>query len=251
MKTRHETERQWVSRTWDSFCELEKLKPEIPGMKALPKPRVNLARILMRVSHPGVNVRLSKKWGAKELGRFLGREYALEALLGGQVPVSSVVKEEHEKFKAWAASRSAQHSGPADAIFKLEFAGGVGKWTAAFKTFVKEALVSACERPYPEAAGFFSGFGKATVIKPDEFETKYAMSVGEKVANVMYVNWESLSQLESAGQLYRVLAKAGEMAGVVVTKGAVEKLCRAIGLRYRGRGRPRKLENRKKVVAGL
>jgi len=42
-------------------------------------------------------------------------------------------------------------------------------WQPMLKGFIKDTLASACERPYGEASAFFEAFGKAMVIKPDEF----------------------------------------------------------------------------------
>ena len=104
--------------------------------------------------------------------------------------------------------------------------------------FMQEALSSACQRPYIEAAAFFEAFGKAIVIKPDEFLTERTMGVGDKICWAMFVTWQEIERLHSVAELHRILERALKPRGIVVKYKRVEKLCQRIKLKFKDPGRP-------------
>jgi hypothetical protein len=87
------------------FGDLQEHQPEPFNRDAeWPEWVDNLLMILMGISHPGSKFKNLKKWKAKDLGRFLGRQYAGEHLCVGEVPLSSQVIQEGIKCGEWAES---------------------------------------------------------------------------------------------------------------------------------------------------
>ncbi len=139
-----------------------------------------------------------------------------------------------------AAQLPAINANPKLAKVLLKQQAKMEKWRAVFKKFIDDTLADARTRPYAESSAFLEAFGKANVIKPDEFVTERKIGVGERIAYVMIFHWKHISKLESIGQLHRILEVAGQQMGVVITLKRVEKLCQRIGLKFRRRGRPKK-----------
>ena len=111
-------------------------------------------------------------------------------------------------------------------------------WNLKFEEFIQETLASACTRPYAESSAFFEAFGKATVMKPNEFETERTLGVGDKICWTMIVMWQEIEQLRSVAELHRVFEQALKPHGIVVGYKQIEKLCQRIKLKFKDRGRP-------------
>jgi hypothetical protein len=199
----------------------------------------NLFVILLGVSHPGVKVKNAKKWKAKDLGRLLGRQYAFEHSMWGEVPLSpAVLTEAAQGFSGM--EKYAKKKNPEVDLDELakQIEPEMKKWRPKFKKCMQEALASACDRPYVEAAAFFEAFGKAIVIKPDDLLTERTMGVGDKICWTMLMMWQDIERLESVAQLHRVFEKALKPQGIVVKYKRIEKLCQRIKLKFKGPGRP-------------
>lgn len=186
----------------------------------------------------GSMLETQKKWTARDLGRFLGRQCAVERLIWDEVPLSPRVKEEKARWIDWQMEKI--HSNHAPAIALTRDVMGLEKWRRIFKKFIDEILASARERPYAESSAFFDAFGRANVIEADELATERTMGVGERIAYVMVLMWRDIARLESVAQLHQLLSAAAKPMGIVITLKRVEKLCQRIGLKFKGRGRPKR-----------
>ena len=223
-----------------SAGELQEFQPKpFNGDTEWPEWVDNLLMILMGVSHPGVKFKNIKKWKAKDLRKVLGRQYAGEHMMWGEVPLSLQVMEEGLRFAEWAEKRAKQKRVDFDLEdLQKQYEQGMRVWRPKFKKFMQETLSSACDRPYIEAAAFFEAFGKAVVMKPDDLLTERTMGVGEKICWTMFVEWQQIERLESVAQLHRVFEQALKPKGIVVKHKRIERLCQRIKLKFKGRGRP-------------
>ena len=240
MSTKFKGQRKWIREILNKLEELEKHQPVIFDQKdEVPDWVYNLLIMLAGISHPGTKFKNLKKWKAKDLGRFLGRQFAGEHLLRGQVPVSPQVMKEGILHSEWEEKRIKQKHPDFDFNqFHKTTEQRDKTWQPIFRQFMQETLASVCERPYEEASAFFDAFGKATVMKPDEFLTERTMGVGDKMCWIMIVSWQEIERLESIAQLHRILEKALKPHGIVVRYKRIEKLCQRIKLKFKGRGRP-------------
>jgi hypothetical protein len=254
MRTELKGQRRWIREILLKFGELEKIQPKPFGDDPdLPDWVYNLLMMLTGISHPGSKLKNLKKWKARDLGRFLGRQYAGEHVIWGQVPLSPQTI--RDGIRSVAADEKVLMQRKPD--FDLEeaarqFVEQSRTWQPIFKGFIKETLASACERPYVEASAFFEAFGKAMVIKPDELETERTLGVGDKICWCMVKMWPEIERLESVAQLHQVFEKALKPHGIVVKYKRIEKLCQRIKLRFRdGRGRPTGSKNSDKSLRSL
>ena len=233
------TEKTWVRQILEKYDAIEQRQPKTFDLAVSEWPRwvFNLWPTLFDISHPGLNFRSVKKWTAKDLGQFLGRQSALEGLLWDEVPLSPKVREEKER---WIDSQTDKlHSSPNLAVALTKDIIGLQKWRPVFKNFIDETLASARTRPYLESSTFLEAFGKANVIKPEDLATERTVGVGERIAYVMIMLWRPISKMESVAQIHKILSKAAKPMGIVITLKRVEKLCQRIGLKFKGRGRPK------------
>lgn len=240
MNTKFKGERRWINERMKRFSELEDHLPaSFNSDQDCPDWVMNLLIILTGISHPGIKLRNIKKWKAKELGQFLGRQFAGEQLIEGKVPVTAQVTQEAAKFLEWAGNWAEQKYPDFDwnELFKKQGASRRIR-NPLLTQFIQETLATACERPYTEASAFFEAFGKATVMKPDEFETERKLGVGDKICWTMFVMSKDIERLESVAQLHRILEQALKPKGVIVRYKRIEKLCQRIKLKFKGPGRP-------------
>ena len=239
MKKRAINERTWLRQVFTQYDAIEKRQPKTFHSigEDWPDWVVKLWPILFGMSHPGLKVKSAGKWTARDLGQFLGRQSALERLVWDEVPLSSRVEQEKELWIDSFADTFRTNTKLANSAEQAAI--GMKKWRAVFKEFMDETLASARNRPYPESSAFLEAFGKANVIKPDDLATERRMGVGERIAYVMILFWRDISKFESVAQLHQFLSAAGKPMGIVITLKRVEKLCYRIGLKFKGRGRPK------------
>jgi len=233
------SEKKWIGQVIEKYDAIEKRQPKSFNLTVAEWPDwvCKLCPTLFGISHPGLNFRHVKKWTARDLGQFLGRQSALAGLIWDEVPLSPRVRQERD---AWIDSEAAKLKSNSKLANSLkQDAIGMLKWRPVFKNFLDEILASARSRPYPESSAFLEAFGKANVIKPDDLATEKAMGVGERIAYVMVLFWRPISKLESVAQLHKLLSDAAKPMGIVITLKRVEKLCYRIGLKFKGRGRPK------------
>jgi hypothetical protein len=232
-------ERKWVAQVLSGYDAIEKLQPKSfdSMVNAWPDWVVKLWVVLFGVSHPGLNVRNHKKWTARDLGRFLGRQNALARLAWGEVPLSPRVEEESERWIDAESDRICSNPKLASSSMRIE--KRLHEWRPVFDRYIDETLASARKRPYPESSAFLEAFGKANVINPDDLATERTMGVGDKIAYVMIAFWQPIAKFQSVAQVHQFVSAAAKPAGIVITLKRVEKLCQRIGLKFKGRGRPK------------
>lgn len=240
MSAKFKGQRQWIREILRKFGELQEFQPEpFCGEPKWPEWVSNLFMTFFGISHPGVKMKNLKKWKAKDLGRFLGRQYAGEHLTCGGVPLSLKVIQEGERFGAWAEKWIKQKRPDLDLDkFQSQYEQEAEAWRPQFMKFMQDTLSSACERPYLESSAFFEAFGKAVVMKPDELLTERTMGVGDKICWSMFVMWQEIEGLHSVAELHRILEQALKPKGIIVKYKRVEKLCQRIKLKFKAPGRP-------------
>jgi hypothetical protein len=234
MKIRTETQRQWMRRVMDNHNRVEKLQPQFADFDDYPEWVQNLWLMVMPVANPKLHLKAKQKPTMRQFGTLWGRQYAFAVLQGGQVPLSAKTLEEKN-----LATAALKQSKPEIAQFIQKCFDQQKLWYPAFAKFIKETLSSVCDRPYEDTVTFLGAFAEAALIRPTDLETERTMGVSEKIAFVMILEWRAISKLQSVRQLHKILEAALKPRGIVVTLKRVEKLCQRIGLRFRGRGRPK------------
>lgn len=231
---------RWIRKILNEFGELQEFQPKpFNEDPEWPEWVTNLWLIVLGISYPGVKLKRMKQWKAKDLGKFLGRQYAVEHVVWGEVPLSGQVIQEGQRFAAGAKERAEQLQPNINwRQIQKEFEAGQKVWRPRFRKFIQAAVACACERPYREASAFFEGFGKAIVIKPDDLLTERRLGVGDKIGWTMIMMWREIEGLESVGQLHRLFEQALKPHGIEVGHKRIEKLCQRIQLKFRGPGRP-------------
>lgn len=252
MRTKNNGQQKWIQEILKKLSDLSDNQAEpFNRDPEWPEWVVNLWMMVMGISHPGCKLKSMKTWKAKDLGRFLGRQYAGEYLQRNEVPLSSqVIQEGIQCVKEMEnlVKKSCPELNLKKLRKEIEDAQKVRK--RIFNRFIKDTLASVCEQSYSEASTFFEAFGKAIVIKPDELITERIMGVGDKINWTILMLWQQIERLESVAQLHRVLELALKPHGIVVTYKRIEKLCQRIKLKFKRPGRPpkRKIQTNPIVV---
>lgn len=218
----------------DSHQKVEKLQPQFADYEEYPEWVHNLWLMLMPVSHPKLHLKANGKLTVRQFGALWGRQYALAAVQRGEVRLSAKAVEEKDRAIALLKANKPEIAQLIESSFKQH-----KLWYPAFIKCIKETLGSACDRPYAESVTFFQAFSNSIRIQPTDLETEGTMGVSEKIAFVMMLEWRAIAKLQSVGQLHKILETALKPHGIIVTLKRVEKLCQRIGLRFKGRGRPK------------
>ena len=240
MKNGKLNEQKWVRQILKDYGNLE-AQPKVVDsiVEAWPDWVFNLWPILFATCQPGLNFKNIKKWTARDLGQFLGRQSALGGLIWDEIPLSPRVRDEKDR---WIEQQMPKISSNPEFALTLirEIQNGQEKWRSNFREFIAKTLAAAQLRPYPESSAFFEAFGRANVIKPDELATERRIGVGERIAYVMLLFWRDIANFESVAQLHHLLSSAAKPMGIEITLKRVEKLCQRTGLKFKGRGRPKR-----------
>lgn len=233
-------EKAWVKQVLKAYDAVEARQPKISRHDFdWPDWVFKLLLILMKVSHPGLDLKNSNKWRARDLGYFLGRQSAGESLVFGEVPLTAQVQQEHLKnTELMLQARGFNNEKFAKVLTK--YGVGMIKWRRHFQRFLAKTLAEARLRPYKEKSAFFAAFGKANVYEAKDFDTDAKIGVGERIAGVMFLFREHIATFEKIPQLHQFLQKAAEPHGIQIGLKRVEALCRRIGLKFKAeRGRPK------------
>ena len=255
MSVETQSEKQWIQESLRKLELLGDPQIEVAGDPSAEWPDwvYNLMFKLLSVSHPGVKLKNINQWTSKDLGRFLGRHYALVRLICGEVPVSPAVAEEAAKIGGYFASRATQTNPDID-LNQLEEsnAAQMEEWVPEFKAHVQEIVASACLRPHSEASAFFTAFGRSMVMKPDELLTERTLTVNDKIAWAMVQVYPSIERLGSVSDLHQLLEQVLEPRGIKIALKQVEKFAQRIHLSFRdGPGRPKGSQNSDKSPRSL
>lgn len=233
-------ERAWVWQVMERLEEIEKLRP-MGSLQADEPPDwvYQVVKPIVGMSHPKLTRNSLRKWTARDLGYFLGRQSSLDDVLCGEVPLSELIVEEAVTYSVAHEKALGLSSNPAWQKAQKQLAPNIRKWRVIFRKFVDEVIIDARQRPHVESTAFLKAFGEATTVNDTDFDNR-KVGVGERIAWVMLVYWPQISKFESVSQLHRFLSDAARPTGVVITLKRVEKLCSRIGLKFKGRGRPKK-----------
>ena len=245
-------ERAWVKQTFDRYGKIEELQPVRFDLAGEPPDWVWKVRAtFFGIGYPGLNRKPLRKWTARDLGYYCGRQSALDSVIWNEVPLSQTVLLEAERCIASMAKMNELNPNPKWPEVGRQMTAGMKKWRIIFKRFINEVAIEARSRPYPEASAFAEGFGKGNVIKPNDLASEGKIGVGERIAWVMNMFWPAISKFESVAELHKLLSAAAKPMGIEITLKRIEKLCQRIGLKFKGRGRPKKSKIQTNLPAAL
>lgn len=105
------------------------------------------------------------------------------------------------------------------------------------KESMPEAQAEIMKVPYTEKQDFFQGYNSVRkVTELDPTGTPHWATDAAPIYAIMFTHWQIIDQMESVTQLHEFL-----LAGFPeLQRKRVEGICQRIGLKFRGRGQPRK-----------
>jgi hypothetical protein len=172
-----------------------------------------------------------EKWDAKFLGEFLGRFYGLENLYAGAVPLGPETRTEKDKIEAIAKNKPVKipRGFEKDIITKFK----------ATHEAIPLATAAATSASYDERLKFQKGLARGMEIKPDELATSRTFERHTRTFFVLALQWRRFSQCRSVGEIHRILCKEIGEAKIGSLKTFETHVAKKIGLKVRGRGRPK------------
>ena len=189
-----------------------------------------LGVVLLRHMLPGVKLHRDSGTAPEFLGAMTAKAVVAVQVMTGQAALPA------KSLAEIAAYLRAKKFGPA-AVKRM--AEPVQREVAEQAAVVEEIMPLVTKLEASEQERFFKAYNRALQRGIEMFDpTK--VTVEEKVVQILFFNWRRFARLNSVSELHRCLAALFIKQGVVISKERIAKLCRRIGLRYRGRGRPKK-----------
>lgn len=225
----------WAEAILDDLKQLGEGPDIIPLPPDLPEWVENVIREVLKAIYPRQAVKPGQITPAS-VGLFLGRHYALHAMLfAGELPVGAKTEQEAEALlkKLDEQTVSPEQEKKFEAVME-----SMESQQSGFRTVVAQAFTKALEQPAPEALAFIHAFAKASRLKPDALASEYMMTHSLRLYFILFMIWPVVERFESIAALHRALSKGlKHQAGNLKS---FEKLCQHVGLKLRPPGRPSK-----------
>jgi len=172
-----------------------------------------------------------EKWDARFTGEFFGRCYAFEKLFSGEVALGPEITAELNEILARAKAA------PKPQNLKLIEKDVAAKFEATRNVLpFASAAATACS--YKDAIEFQSGLARGMNIEPEELASSRSLRRHTRTYWVLASMWRVWVKCKSLREVYGYLCQAvGEQR--VGSFKTFEKLCKKIGFKLRGRGRPK------------
>ena len=181
----------------------------------------NVARELIETLYPVPQFAIGTKISPSALGAFIGQRLAYFHCIAGANPsdVGSFPETTNE-----AETREIK--------VLISFVEGAIRHAAAS---VSLAMLQADEK----ACDFLTGFAKGFATKPDDLKASNFVRSTTPIYWLLLRSWRSVANFKNLDEFHAALCRfLGK--NTVGSKVRIAKLCQRIGLRFRGRGRPRK-----------
>lgn len=126
--------------------------------------------------------------------------------------------------------------------FKTEDVTACDAYVSALVETMKRAAGRAIEANYGECCEFFSAFAKGMTLGPKNTER-----TNTRLLLFLAMAWREIEKLPSVGEVYRTLSSTEGGKRLVGPLPRFEKLCFRIGLKLKGRGRPKSSTDARKI----
>lgn len=183
---------------------------------------------------PGNRLPASGEWDMGLLGELLGRQQALGKLYGGEISMGPESEAECDRAEKFAASlpESPERSAKVEAAVQ-----DLQTMIAATNDAIPQILKSVLSSSHEDALKFQTGLLRGMKLEPDELTTGRMFERHTRTFWVLGTGWRFWVKCTSLREVYDHLCKAvGEQK--IGSFKTFEKICKKIGFRLRGRGRP-------------
>jgi len=176
-----------------------------------------------------------KKWDAYFFGLLLGRLRGLESYHAGEIGFDPETEAELENL----LKRLEQDKNPQISQQRLkEILVDLETRYDATRNAITTATSKANEQPHQERADFHAGLAKGMDIKSEDLASSATLQRHTRTYFVLAKHWRWWVQCKSLREVHGYLCKAMGEQQVGDFK-TFEKVCKKIGFRLRGRGRPK------------
>jgi hypothetical protein len=173
-----------------------------------------------------------EKWNAEHLGLFFGRLKALESVCAGEVPLAQEPQAELDGLKAMVEKQPLPKNLKAiQKDFETQY--------QAVDEAIPAAVAMANASTYSEALAFQRGLTRGMSVEPDELATSRTFRRHTRTFWVLAIYWRYWANCRSVREVYDHLCKAVGENKIGSFKTFETHVAKKIGLRVRGRGRPK------------
>jgi len=191
-----------------------------------------LGVVLLRSLLPGVKLRRDSGTNSEFLGAMTAKAVVAMHLKTGQASLPPKTLAEIDAYiRAKKLGRTE----------RARLAEGILREIDELVAMVEEIMPLVAQLEASEQERFFKAYHRA-LNRGIEMLDPAQVPVGDKIVQTLFFHWRTFARLESVAEVHRLLAAIFTKQGLVISKDRIAKLCRVIGLRYRGRGRPRKAD---------
>lgn len=193
-----------------------------------------LAIMFMRTLFPGVKIGPALEADPKFLGALEAKATISNQLLKGQLALPPVT--------AVGLESILQATKPSKALIK--HATAEGKKLVQMQENINNDTMPLVPQLKPEdQLRFMEGYNQSLRNAMEVLDVSRS-PVEHKIVQRFFFHWRVFARLNSVSELHKCIAASFAEEGVVISRDRIAKLCQRIGLRFRGRGRPKKKQNR-------
>ena len=222
----------WVNEV---LAELEgvddKNDPDLLGLDEAPEWVMKALVESVGVAFPSGLPSTGEGWDAKLLGEVLGRLHVVGDMVEGKIPLGPETEADMRKALVVAAKLPPPKNG--EALEK--------EWVAkrkAFREAIPQATAAAMSASHADAVNFQKGLSRGLEIKPDEMSTASSFERHTRTYWTLAILWRTWVKCRSLRQVHEILCKARGESRIGNFK-RFEKICKRIGFKLRGPGRPK------------
>ena len=189
-----------------------------------------LGVLQLRSLLPGVKLHRESGTDPEFLGAMTAKAVVVVHLATGQATLPPKTLSELDAFIKSKKLKPAEHARLAEPVWRE---------IAAQMAVVEEIMPLVAKLAASEQERFFEAYQRA-LKRGIEMLDPTQVPVEDKIVQILFFHWRAFARLKSVAEVHKYLAAVFIKQGVVISKSRIAKLCKRIGLRYRGRGRPKK-----------
>jgi hypothetical protein len=185
---------------------------------------------------PGRRMPSGGELNMETLGGFFGRLQAFTKLYQGEIPVTPAVEEEAKQLVEEAA-RAPKPPGHKARLKKMtrDFSNRLD----ATEQKIPQIMAAVYASSHEDALIFQKAYLAGLNIQPHELETPVAFQRHTKIFGYLARHWKRFAKCQSVADVYYDLCETLGFKEVGSLKTFEERIARKIGMKFRGRGRPK------------
>ena len=214
----------------------EKTDCDALNLEGAPVWAENALAEMTKVVLPGKRLPTQGECDAEFIGELIGRQNAFAKLMGGEIPMSAEMQADLENLKK---RDEAQPKTPKIAARKKMLAKDFLNMIDANDQAIPALMAAMFASSHEDALKFQKGLLRGMNLVAEELDAGKIFQRHTRIFWVLGMQWQCFSKCNSVADVYYDLCEKIGFKEVGSLKTFEERIARKIGMKFRGRGRPK------------